>query len=514
MPNSNSENISSNKRIAKNTFLLYFRMLLLLCVNLYTSRVVLNQLGVDDYGIYNVVGGIVAILSFLNSAMASGAQRFLNIEMGRNDKTALKKVFSTSLQIHLFIAIIILLIAETVGLWFLHTQMNIPSERVIAAGWVYQFSILSALFGMFAVPFNAVIISHEKMSAFAYISIIEAILKLLVAFLIVWSTFDKLIFYASLVSLVGLINCFIYALYCARHFDECKQFTLHVDLTTLKQMLSFSVWTVFGSLGYILHTQGIAIVINIFFTVAVNAAQGIANQVNGVVSMFTTNFLMALNPQIVKLYAVGDFENMYLLIFRGCKIAFCLMSFFVIPLILEAPVILQIWLGMVPEYAVQFLRLVLIISLVNSFSGILSTAKGATGDIKTYQITLTIIGAFHVPLAWLAFKLGAGPEYAMYIYLIIVIILQIFRIFFVCKDVGLPLGRFSKEVLLVCVCVFVLSTIIPSIFHFLLPTSYVSSMVIVLVSTISTACIAFFVALNKAERGVLINTIKNRINVG
>ena len=324
--------------------MLYFRMLLLLVINLYTSRVILRELGVDDYGIYNVVGGIVVILSFLNSAMAGGTQRFMNVEMGRNDQNALNKVFSTSQQIHVFVAIAVLVIAETV-----------------------------------------------------YISILEASLKLIVAFAIIWSPFDKLIFYAFLMLVIGVINCSIYAVYGIRHFTECRKTTAKIDKPMMKQMLSFSGWTVFGNLGYILHTQGIAIVINMFFTVAINAAQGIANQINGVVTQFANNFLVALNPQVVKTYAAGEYEQMHILIIRGCKMAFCLMAFFVIPLTLEAPTVLKVWLGIVPDYAVIFMRLVLLISLVNSFSSLLATAKGATGNIKSYQITLTLIGALHIP---------------------------------------------------------------------------------------------------------------------
>lgn len=339
-----SDTSANNKLIAKNTLMLYFRMILLLVISLYTSRIILKELGVDDYGIYNVVGGIIVILSFLNNAMASGTQRFLNVEMGHKNQTAVNTVFATSQQIHFCVALLVLIIAETVGVWFLNNYMNIPDGRMGAANWVYQFSVISAILGIFTVPYNAVIISHEKMSAFAYISIIEAILKLLVAFIIIWIPFDKLIFYAALILFVGMINCGVYAYYGFKYFEECRHFTLRSNRPMMKQMLSFSGWTVFGNLGYILHTQGIAIVINMFFTVAVNAAQGIANQVNGIVSQFTNNFLVALNPQVVKSYAAGEYYQMHNLIIRGCKMAFCLMSFFVIPLVIEAPIVLKVWL--------------------------------------------------------------------------------------------------------------------------------------------------------------------------
>lgn len=503
---------ADNKRIAKNTLMLYVRMMLLLVINLYTSRVILNELGVDDYGIYNVVGGVIVILSFLNNAMASGTQRFMNVEIGRNDQNALNKVFSTSLQIHSKVAMVVLIVAETVGLWFLNTYMNIPDGRIGAANWVYQFSVAAAIFGIFTVPFNAAIISHEKMSAFAYISILEATLKLFVAFAIIWAPFDKLIFYASLIFIIGLINCFIYGSYGVRHFAECKNVTLKKDKTTMNKMLSFSGWTVFGNLGYILHTQGIAIVINIFFTVAVNAAQGIANQINGIVNQFASNFLVALNPQVVKTYAAGEYDQMHSLIIRGCKIAFCLMTLFVIPLVLEAPTILQVWLGMVPDYAVIFIRIVLIISLVNSFSSLLATAKGATGDIKSYQITLTLIGALHIPLAWLAFELGGGPEYSMYVYLAIVIALQIIRILFVCHSVNLSVHLFIHGVILRCISVFVLSSVLPCIIHFMLKPSILTTIIVGGTSVMAVVITTLYVALTKPERKAVLEPILYRKN--
>ncbi len=443
--------------------------------------------------------------------MASGTQRFMNVEMGRRDQPALNKVFSTSLQIHMLVAVIMLIIAETIGLWFLNSYMNIPDGRMGAANWVYQFSVAAAILGVFTVPFNAAIISHEKMSAFAYISIFEATLKLLVAFAIIWSPFDKLIFYASLIFLIGVINCLIYGSYGIKHFTECRNITLKRDKPMMGKMLSFSGWTVFGNLGYILHTQGIAIVINMFFTVAVNAAQGIANQVNGIVNQFTTNFLVALNPQVVKTYAAGEFDQMHTLIIRGCKMAFCLMSFFVIPLSLEAPTILRIWLGIVPDYAVIFLRLVLLISLVNSFSSLLATAKGATGNIKSYQITLTLIGALHIPFAWVAFELGGGPEYSMYVYLALVIVLQIVRILFVCHSVNLSVRAFIQNVILKCIYVFVISSILPFVLHILFTPSIPTTIIVGGISGLGVVLATLYVALTKSERMAILNPILKKI---
>ena len=437
---------NNNKRIAKNTLFLYFRMLIILVVSLYTSRVVLNTLGVEDYGIYNVVGGIIVILGFLNNAMAGATQRFLNVQLGRNDFPQLKKVFATSLVIHALVAVVILAIAETIGLWYLNTCMNIAADRMVAANWVFQFSVASFMVNILSVPYNAAIIAHEKMSAFAYISILEAVLKLAVVFLLVISPFDKLIFYAFLIFMIGVLLRILYGTYCKRHFAECTISEFHVDKPMMKEMLSFSSWTIFGNLGFIAHTQGIALVINYFFGVTVNAASGIANQVNGVVKNFVVNFMTAINPQVVKTYAAGEYEDMYKLMIRGCQMAFYMVAFFVIPLMIEAPTILKVWLKIVPDYTVIFVRLVLLITLFDSYSSILATAKGATGDVKKYQLTLTLIGLFHVPLAIVFFCLGCPPQYAMYVYLFIIIALQVVRIWFVCTSIGLSLARFYREV--------------------------------------------------------------------
>ena len=493
----------NNKRIAKNTLLLYVRMLLLMVISLYTSRVVLNALGVDDYGIYNVVGGIVVLLAFLNNAMAGSTQRFLNFEMGTQDSDALRRVFSTSIHIHVIVAFVVLILGETIGLWFLNTHMNIPELRITAANYVYQFSLITCVANFLSVPFNATIIAHERMSAFAYISILEGVLKLSVAIAVYYAPFDKLIFYGSLMLFVGLINNSCYATYAFRHFTECRGVSRRINKDKMREMLSFSGWTIFGNLGYILHTQGIAIIINMFFTVAVNAAQGIANQVNGVVQQFLSNFLLALNPQLVKSYAAGDIEAMHKLIIRGCKFAFCLVAFFVVPLVLETPTILQTWLGIVPEYTVVFVRMVLLILLVNSLSGIFSTSKGATGNIKIYQITLTIIGAFHVPLAWGAFALGYGPEYAMYVYLAIVIILQVVRAWFVCNSLNLSKRRLFSEVVLRCSLVFLIGSVLPAFLHLYLPVSLVSSIIICIVGMVSVAIASLLIALTPHERQVV-----------
>lgn len=505
------DNSANSKRIANNTMLLYVRMLFIMVVQLFTSRVVLNTLGVEDYGIYSVVGGIIVILAFLNNAMTGATQRFLNFELGQGNKEKLRQVFSTSLIIHFCVSGVILLLAETIGLWFLNTQMNIVDNRMVAANYVYQFSVAAFIISVISVPYNAAIIAHEKMSAFAYISVVEVVLKLLIVYLLVLTSFDKLIFYAVLIMCVQIIVNIICCTYCNMYFDVCNKMSFDVDKSMLRSMLSFSVWTIFGNLGYILHTQGIAILINIFFGATVNAAQGIANQINGVVRNFSGNFLTALNPQIVKTYAAGNLDDMHQLILRGCRIAFCMVLILILPLTIETPMILRLWLKIVPEYTVVFVRLVLLITLFDSISGIMATSKGATGNIKIYQITLTTIGAFHVPLAWLFFALGYEAYYAMYVYLFIIIVLQIVRSTFVCKSIQLSFCRLLNDAVYRMALTGALSLLLPLFLHLSLPESILSALLTIIISVISAALFSFYIGLFKDERVKLIQVAKKKV---
>ena len=502
--------IKNNKRILHNTILLYIRMLILMSVSLYTSRVVLSILGVGDYGIYNVVGGVVFVLSFLNISMATATQRFLNLELGKNNKKGVEKVFATAQVIHILIAVIILVLAETFGVWFLNNHMFIPKDRIIASNYVFQFTICSFLLTVMSVPYNATIIAHEKMSAFAYITVIEALLKLGIVFLLLVINSDKLIAYSFLMAIVSIIIRIIYGSYCRRHFEECRRFSVKYDKFFFKEMLGFSSWTIFGSLGSISHTQGVAIVLNMFFGVAVNAAQGISMQLNNLVYQFVTSFMTALNPQIVKYYAAKDLYFMQTLIKRGCKMGFFLVAFLVLPLCFETQTILSLWLKEVPEYTVIFTRLVLLTSLCNSFASPLSVAQGATGNIKTYQMVLTILGWMHLPLAWVFFALGFAPYYAMYIYLFLVIIMQMYRIYKVCNSLNISISGFYKDVIIKCFLVMLLSSILPVGMHLLVPYSLFSRILTFCMSAVMVIISVFVVGVNNEERNKIFKFIRSK----
>lgn len=500
--------ISDTKRVAKNTLVLYVRMFVMILIGLYTSRIVLNTLGVEDYGIYNVVGGIVVLLSCLNAAMAGATQRFINIALGKQNIGKLKKIINNSFILHYIIAFLILFLAETVGLWFINTYLNIAESRIVAANWVYQFSVMSFLVTVIQTPYNACIIAHEKMTAFAWITLSDMGLKLIIVFSLLFIPYDKLILYSVLLFIGANVTRLIYKYYCRSHFEECKIIKWSIDKSLLKSMSSFSGWTILGNLSYIGHTQGIAILINIFFGVSVNAAQGIANQVNGLVKQFVSNFTLALNPQIVKLYASQDIASMHKMIFRGCKIAILMVAVFTIPLCLETNNILKLWLKIVPDYTIIFVRLILLITLTESFSGPLATSQGATGNIRNYQLTLTTIGLMHFPITWICFASGMDAYSTQYIYLILTIIIQIVRTIWVSRSVKYSLRLFLCNVVGRCVLAISMASIIPIYMHIVLPNSIISSICVCTIYIISLALSSICIAFDKTERSAIFSMLK------
>lgn len=505
------ESNSDSKRVAKNTIVLYMRMLVMMVIGLFTSRITLQALGVDNYGIYNVVGGIVVILGFLNNAMAGATQRFINVALGKHDQDELNKIISNALLLHIGVALICLILAETVGLWFLNEVMVIPEGRLNAANWVYQFSVLTFLINILTVPFMASIVAHEKMSAFAWITIVDVVMKLVIVCSLLYINTDKLILYAILLFISSIITRSIYCRYCKKHFEECTIKSWAVDKPLMKSMLLFSSWTIVGNLGFIAHTQGISIIINLFFGVAVNAAQGVANQVNTYVKQFVTNFLMAFNPQVVKTYAAGEINDMHKLVIRGSKVSLLMVAILVTPLIIEAPNILHLWLGIVPDYAVIFVRLVLLLTLFDAYSPLLATAKGATGDIKIYQIVLTTIGLCHLPLTWVCYELGWEPYWAQIVYLIIIITLQIVRTWFVCRAINLSQRLFYTTVVARCFLAIGIAVMIPIMLHIVLEQGLITTVIVCTTSLLVSCVSAMFIGLDSQERATTFAIVYNKI---
>ena len=452
---------ANNKRIAKNTLLLYFRMLFMMAVSLYTSRVVLNALGVEDFGIYNVVGGVVAMFSMLSGSLSAAITRFITYELGKGNQENLKKIFSSSVTIQIGLAILIIVVAEAIGVWFLNMKMNIPDVRITAANWVFQFSILTFAVNLISVPYNASIIAHERMSAFAYISILEAIGKLAIVFLIVISPMDKLIFYAILMCAVALIVRLAYGVYCKRHFEECTYHFIF-DRDLLKHMFGFAGWNFIGATSAVLRDQGGNVVINLFCGPAANAARGIAFQVNNAISGFVTNFMTALNPQITKSYAAGDRKYMMTLIFQGARLSFYMLLLLSLPVLINTHYILGLWLKIVPDHAVLFVQLVLVFAMSESISNPLITAMLATGRIRNYQLVVGGLQMINLPVSYILLRIEMFPEVVLVVAIVISQCCLAARLLMLREMIGLSVRKYMKKVYVNVLVVTVIAAVLPS----------------------------------------------------
>lgn len=489
----------NNKRIAKNTIFLYLRTLLVMVVSLYTSRVVLQVLGVEDYGVYQVVGGLVAMFSVISSSLSSAISRFITFEIGTGNKEKLKRIFATSIVIQICISVLVVVAVEIVGLWFMQTKMQVPEGRMNAAEWVLHCSLITFCINLLSTPYNACIIAHEHMKAFAYISIVDVLLKLVVVFLIAYSPIDRLISYAILLTLVAVSIRIVYTVYCHRHFEESRT-GLVFDKTIFKEMSGFSGWSFFNNTAFILNSQGINMLMNVFFGVTVNAARGIALQVENALLSFVNSFTTAVNPQITKSYAAGDLPAMHQLVCRGAKFSYFMMFIMTLPIILEAPTILSIWLVEVPDYTVVFVQLSLIMGLCDSMGSAGYTACMATGKIRNYSMVITSIGILEFPLAWGFFALGYSPASAYYTYIVVKILVLIARMFLLKKMVGLSVRMHLQNVFLPTMIVSVLASILPVIFVGVTTPSLLRTIATIVISVISVSLSIICAGMTKSER--------------
>ena len=499
----------NNKRIAKNTFFLYFRMLLSMGVSLYTSRIVLSTLGVEDYGIYGVVGGVVMMFSFINSSMSGATSRFLTFALGKGDMDNLKKTFSSSLTIHILIALVILILAETVGLWFLENKLVIPEYRMSAARWVYQFSVLSSVIAITQVPYNASIISHERMNIYAYVEILNVALRLGIVYLLVIGNFDKLILYAAMVLCVSIFIAMIYRFYCLKNFEECK-YKYEWDKKNIYPMLSFSGWDLYGNMSVVARIQGVNILLNLFFGPVLNAANSVAMQVQGAVGSFATNILTAVQPQIVKNYAAQNYQYMMKLILNTAKYVYLLLLILALPLILEMEFVLNIWLKNAPSYAVSLCRCTLIFIFFSTQSSILAKAIHATGNIKRPSLINGTLYLLVLPVSYFAFRWGGIPEFPYICNILFVFIgmmsnaytLKLYVSHFSIKD-------FVFKVLSVCFFISLLSVLASLCVKQSMPECFLRFVLVVLASTTSIVFLSYFIALDKETKYI----IKQKISI-
>ena len=504
----------NNKRIAKNTLLLYVRMLFMMAVSLYTSRVVLQTLGVEDFGIYNVVGGVVAMFSVISGSLSAAISRFITYELGKGDKDKLIRIFSSSVTIQLGLGLVILILAEAIGVWFLNAKMTIPVSRIYAANWVFQLSILTFIINLISVPYNAAIIAHEKMSAFAYISIFEAVAKLLIVYMLLWSPFDKLIFYAILMASVALIIRFIYGYYCKSHFAECNYHFIF-DRELLKKMFGFAGWNFIGAASAVLRDQGGNIVINLFCGPAVNAARGIAFQVNTAVHGFVTNFMTALNPQITKSYASGDREYMMTLIFQGARLSFYMLLVLSLPILVNTHYILALWLKIVPEHTVLFVQLILLFGLSESISNPLITAMLATGKIRNYQLVVGGLQLMNLPVSYLLLRMGLFPEVVIIVAIVISQCCLAARLLMLRSMIDLSVRKYLNKVYINVLVVTAIAAICPFLLAIQMEETFLNFILLCLIAVVCTGITIYYIGCNKTERQFILNkiyAIKNRLN--
>lgn len=497
----------NNIRIAKNSLFLYLRMLIVMGVSLFTVRVVLNVLGTEDFGIHNVVAGVVTMLSFLTSTMTSATQRFFAYALGLEDEKKVTEYFTTSFWCYVLMAFIILFLAETVGLWFVYSYLNIPSSRFTAALWVYQFSIFSFLFSVLSIPYNSLIVAREKMNIYAYLGLIEVFFKLGLVYLLQILDFDKLIAYAVLLLLTAVSICSFYVIYCNSKFKECK-IQGFGNKSIFFEILKYSGWSLFGAVSGIFRSQGINILLNIFFNPMVNAARAIAFQVNNAINQFVLNFFKAVQPQITKYYASDDSIELNKLIIRSSRYCTYLILAIALPLLFEMPYVLNLWLVDVPEYAVLFTRLVVINAIIDSMAYPLQSAISATGNIKWFQIVTGGLLNLNLPISLLFLWYGFPPEVTMYVSIAISIISQILRVLFTNYQIGINIPIYIEKVLLRIVLVLMFSLILIVLFKQLATSVYP---ILSMVFCFSIVCVVTFsVGIPSVERKKIINLISSK----
>lgn len=492
--------MADNKRIAKNTVFLYVRMLLVMGATLYTSRVVLNVLGAEDYGLYNVVGGLVTMFTFLNGSLGSATSRYITLELGRKDYERVNRVFNVALLIHIILAVLIIILAETIGLWFFYEKMTIPEERMSAAFWVYQISILTCFFSLTQVPYNAMIIANENMRIYAWVGIVESVFKLAIAFILPFAPFDTLVYYALLLCVVQISIMLFYRIYCGRNFKESK-ILRYKDKTLYKEMFSYAGSDLIGNLSVLAQGQGLNILLNMFFGPVVNAARGIAYQVQGAVTQFSNNFMTAVRPQIIKSYAEGDINGMMRLVKDSSCFSFYLMWLICLPIFLETNYILSLWLGEYPEHSVSFLRLVLILCLIQTLKTPRTTVFHATGHIQRINIVVGSILCGVLPVAYLLLKFGCEPESVFMAANVTMVVSEFVSALILKRYIDYSASKYLMEVHGRCILVACLSILMPvMIYDKWLEPTFGRLVLTVFITSISIITVVFAVGIRSGVR--------------
>lgn len=502
---------SKNSRVAKNTAFLYFRMIVTLSISLYTTRIVLKSLGANDFGIYSVVGSVVAMLAFLNATMIATSNRFLSFELGAGNLKKLRKTFQVTFTLHFILAIIVLIILETAGLWFVNNKLNIATERLWAANWVFHFSVWTSLLLIIQVPFKSTLIANEKLGIYAYIAIFNVLFKLILIFVLLYTSYDKLIIYGFLLFLVELLSTALIIIYSLRKFNETSiNFGWNKEI--VNQIFSFSLWNFYGQFVIITTEHILLIILNLFFGTVINASRGIASKLNSVIFNFVSNFQLALNPAITKYYAKDDKENVKILIFRGSKYGFFLMLLLSLPVLFDLKFLLNLLFDDVPIFTLEFTRLLIINTIIDTLIGPIEIAMNATGKVKRYKITVYSVTFLILPISYLVLLFGFEPYKILYVQIIFTLITLILRIWFVKREFDFSFFKYFNEVAIKVFAVQILVLIIPIFLILSLNLQGLNRFIVNAPTTfISSLCIIYFFGLNRDERKFIISKMKKII---
>lgn len=502
--------MSENKRIAKNTLFLYFRSILLIIISLYTTREILKVLGVDDYGIYQLIGGMVAMFAMLSGSMSSASQRFITYALGRENKDDVKKVFATSITLHIIIGALLILILEVCGVYFLYNYLEIPDGRLTAAFWTLQCSILAFYLNIISVPYNSLIIAYERMEAFAYISIFDGVLKLLSVYLLYIISFDKLVVYSIAILFSSGLVRLLYTIYCKRQFEEAKRVKLGIEKQCFREMASFAGWNIWGSGSVVLRNQGIDVLMNVFFGVTINAAKGLCNQVQNAVYQFVTNFQSAVNPQLTKSVAQHDLVRTHTLIFQGSRFSFYLLMLLSVPLILHIQYVLSLWLVEVPDFTVYFIQWTMVYLLFDTQSRFLITSIMAVGKIRNYQIVVGGIKILALPIVYVCFKLGIGPLAGIWVNILLECVCLVLRFRYNSKLLNMNVGRYIIEVFFRCWSVFIIALSFSRLLMEILP---LHSILEIFISVLISVGTIYIMGIKGRERAFVFAKVKSIIKI-
>lgn len=502
------EPVSSNRRIAKNTAILYFRMLFVLFVSLFTTRIVIHSLGNTDYGLYNVVAGVMVMFAFLNGSLSESTTRFLTYELGRDDSRKLSEVFAHSFHIHAGLAFLVFVVAEVIGVWAVNYVLNIPPERLFACNVAFQMVILGSVLAITQTPLNALVVAHERMGIYAYTSIFAVLARCLIAYAVMVTPYDRLVTYAFLEFLIGLLNYGVYWGYCRLKFPDVCRLRMTKNRSLINSMLGFSTWNLLGSLVWVLRNYGVNVLINIFFGPIANAANAIAMSINNTVTGFTNNFMTAMNPQIIKSYAAGESARLKTLVFKGGKFSFYLLVLLCYPLIFETRFLLRLWLDEAPDYTIIFSRLILATTMLEVFNHPVQVAVGATGQIKWYQIVICTFYLIGFPLAFFAYSLGAPPYSVYVLYLMLSFFAVTARLYFIEHLLHISAQEYLFSVMGRCALVALLALGVPLIFDSLLADSFPRFVFMCLICTLSSSVIIYSLGMDNTERSFVKNAIQ------